>query len=108
MNRTQTYIFTTMSFLVAVFLIGHIFLTRQVNFEQNRLAAAQQALNNGQTFQADIKALAMRTYQDAQKTNDPGLKELLTRNQISFTPAPASSAAPVGPASPTPTPAPVQ
>ncbi len=107
MNRTQLLIFTVMCNLVAVFLLGHIFLTRQVNFEQNRIAGAQQLLNNSQTFQVDIKALAMRTYQDARKTNDPGLKDILARNQISFTPATANPAAPAAP-SPTPAATPAQ
>jgi hypothetical protein len=88
MNRIQFFVLTGMSSLVVLLLIGHIFLTRQNNFEQNRLAAAQQAINQGQAFQANLKQLAVRIYQDSQKTQDQGLKDLLTRQQITYNPAP--------------------
>jgi len=65
-------------------LVGHIFLTRQNNFEQNRLAAAQQVINQGQAFQGNLKQLAVRIYQDSQKSQDQGLKDLLQRQQISY------------------------
>ena len=66
-------------------LIGDIFLVRQTNFEQNRLAAAQQAINQGQTFQGNLKQLAVRIFQDSQKGGgDQGLKELLARQQITY------------------------
>ena len=43
MNRIQFFVLIGLSSLVVLLLIGHIFLVRQTNFEQNRLAAAQQA-----------------------------------------------------------------
>jgi hypothetical protein len=101
MNRIQFFVLTGLSSLVLLLLIGHIFLVRQNNFEQNRLAAAQQAINQGQTFQNNLKQLAVRIYSDSQKTNDQGLKDLLTRQQISYNPNP-DSATVGGPASTTP------
>jgi hypothetical protein len=101
MNRIQFFVLTGLSSLVALFLIGHIFLVRQTNFEQNRLAAAQQVINQAQGFQGNLRQLAIRIYQDSQKTQDQGLKELMARQQIAFTPGPDTSNATEPPA-PTP------
>jgi hypothetical protein len=84
MNRIQFFVLIGMSSLVVLLLVGHIFLVRQTNFEQNRLAAAQQAINQGQTFQGNLKQLAVRIFQDSQKTGDDGLKQLLVRQQITY------------------------
>ena len=102
MNRIQFFILTGLSSLVVLLLIGHILLVRQTNFEQNRLAAAQQVINQAQAFQGNLKQLAVRIYQDSQKTQDPGLKELLDRQQIKYTPATEGTNATESPASPTP------
>ena len=106
MNRIQFFVLTGLSTLVVLLLIGQILLARQTGFEQNRLSQAQQIINQGQSFQGNLKQLAMRIVQDSQKTQDPGLKELLTRQQISFTPAPEGTPSTEPPASPTPSPAP--
>jgi hypothetical protein len=87
MNRIQFFVLTGLSSLIVLLLIGHVFLTRQSNFEQNRLAAAQQVINQGQAFQGNLKQLALRIVQDSQKTGDQGLKDLLVRQQITFNPA---------------------
>jgi len=103
MNRIQYFVLTGLSSLVVLLLIGHIFLVRQTNFEQNRLAAAQQVINQAQAFQGNLKQLAVRIFQDSQKTQDPALKELLDRNQIKYNPGPETA----NPAeSPAPVPAP--
>ena len=88
MNRIQFFVLTGLSSLILVLLVGHVFLVRQTNFEQIRLAQAQQVINQGQTFQGNLKQLAVRISQDSQKTGDQGLKDLLTRQQISYNPAP--------------------
>jgi hypothetical protein len=108
MNRIQFFVLTGLSSLVVLLFIGHILLVRQTNFEQNRLAAAQQVINQGQAFKGNLQQLAVRIYQDSQKTQDPGLKELLDRNQIKYTPAPDSAAAPdaSAPAAAAPAPSP--
>jgi len=106
MNRIQFFVLTGLSSLVVLLLIGHILLVRQTNFEQNRLAAAQQVINQGQAFQGNLKQLAVRIYQDSQKTQDPGLKELLDRQQIKYNPPPESTPATDSPAPATPTPSP--
>jgi hypothetical protein len=88
MNRIQFFVLTGLSSLILCLLIGHIFLVRQANFEQNRLAQAQQVINQGQAFQGNLKQLAVRIYQDSQKSGDQGLKDLLTRQQITYNPQP--------------------
>jgi len=105
MNRIQFFVLTGLSSLIVLFLIGHIFLVRYSNYEQNRLAAAQQVINQGQVFQGNLKQLAVRIFQDSQKTGDQGLKDLLTRQQISYNPGPESTNADGSPSIPTtPTP----
>ena len=90
MNRIQFFVLIGLSSLVVLLLIGDIFLVRQTNFEQNRLAAAQQAINQGQTFQGNLKQLAVRIFQDSQKNGgDQGLKDLLARQQITYNAQPA-------------------
>ena len=83
-------------------LIAHIFLARQVGIDQGMLSQAQQMLNQGQTAQSNLKQLAVRIYADSQKTQDSGLKELLDRQQIKYTPAPDPSNASSTPSSTTP------
>ena len=93
MNRIQFFLLIGLSTLVVLLLVGHILLVRQTNFEQNRLAAAQQVINQAQAFQGNLKQLAVRIYQDSQKTQDPGLKDLLDRQQIKYTPPPPPESA---------------
>ena len=88
MNRIQFFILIGLSSLVLLLLVGHIFLVRQTNYEQNRLAAAQQVINQGQAFGGNFKQLAMRIGQDSQSKADPALKELLTRQNITYNPSP--------------------
>jgi len=109
MNRIQFFVLTGLSSLIGLLLIGHIFLVRQTNLEQNRLAYAQQIVSQGQGYQSNLKQLALRIYQDSQKTQDQGLKDLLTRQQINCTPnAPAEpgNEAAASAAVPAPAPAP--
>ncbi len=86
MNRIQFLIVTSASGLLAVLLLAQILLVRQSNFEQNRLIAAQQFVTQAQGFQGNLKQLAVRIYQVSQQTQDQGLKDLLARQQINFTP----------------------
>ncbi len=109
MNRIQFWILTGLSGVVLLLLVGHIFLVRQTNFEQNRLVAVQQAVNQGQAFQSNFKQLAVRIYQLSQQSQDPGLKELLVRQQIAISPGDSTSTSTnttETPGAPAPTPAP--
>ena len=72
-------------------LIGHILLVRESNYKQNQLAAAQKIVNQGQLFQGYLKQLVGRIYNDSQKSQDPGLKDLLSRQQITVTPPSAAA-----------------
>ena len=89
MNRIQFFVLIGLSSLVVVLLIGHIFLVRQTNFEQNRLAAAQQVISQGQAFGGNFKQLALQIGQDSQSKSDQALKDLLTRQNITYNPNPA-------------------
>jgi len=103
MNRIQFFILTGLSSLIALLLIGHIFLQRQATYEQALYSQAQQAVSVGQASQAMMKQLALRIFQDSQKTQDQALKDLLTRQQITYTPGSQSTNAtdlPVAPTSP--------
>jgi hypothetical protein len=92
MNRIQFFVLTGLSSLVVLLLIGHIVLVRQVGIDQTILNQAQQRVNQGQTFQSNLKQLAVRIFQDSQKAGgDQGLKDLLTRQQISYNPSPAGT-----------------
>jgi hypothetical protein len=92
MNRIQFFVLIGLSGLVTILLIAQIFLERQTNYEQNRLGLASQAVNQGQAYQSNLKQLAIRILQVSQQSGDPGLKELLARNQITYTPSTDSGA----------------
>ena len=92
MNRTQFFVLTGLSSLVTLLLIGHIILVHVVSSQQSILNQDQQAVTQAQAFQGNLKQLAVRIYQDSQKTQDAGLKDLMARQQITFTPAPSTNA----------------
>jgi len=100
MNRIQFWISIGLSGLVALLLLLQVVLSRSAAKESQDVAQAQQFLNNAQAFSGNLQKLAMRIVQVSQANGgDQGLKDLLTRNQITFTPsADGSNAAPVNPA----------
>jgi hypothetical protein len=98
MNRIQFWILTGLSSVFVLLLFLQIFLGRAALFEQGQMQMAQQALQQGQAFQGNLKQLAMRIVQVSQQTGDPGLKDLLTRQQISFQPQDANGATAPAPA----------
>jgi hypothetical protein len=93
MNRIQFFTLIVLSSLVTVLLLGQIFLERQTNYEQNRLGLASQAVSQGQAFQNNLKQLAIRILQVSNQTGDPGLKELLARNKITYSQGPDAASA---------------
>ena len=98
MNRIQFWILNGLAgFLVLLFVV-QIVLVRSAIYEQNQVALAQQALQQGQAFQGNLKQLAMRIVQVSQQTNDQGLKDILARQQITFTPQGADGATAPAPA----------
>ena len=84
MNRIQFFVLTGLSSLVLLLLVGNLFLARETGIAQGQLAAAQQNINQGQAFATNWKQLATRIAQDSQKTQDQGLKDILTRQQITI------------------------
>jgi uncharacterized protein YpmS len=116
MNRIHFWILTSLSILIVILLFAQILLVRSDNYWKIQLAGAQQAVSQGQTAKSMLKQLAIRIYQDSQKTDDQGLKDLMVRQQITFKPstdagssstdtsaAPASSPTPSNLATPEPT-----
>jgi hypothetical protein len=93
MNRTQFFVLTGLCSLVFLLLAGHIWLEWQVARDQAVLTEAQRQITQAQTFQAPLKQLAVRIFNDSQKSQDQALKDLLTRNDIKYTPPPAGAAA---------------
>jgi len=100
MNRIQFFVLTGLSSLVVLLLIGNVYLVRQVNLQQGLFNQAQQVINQGQASQAMVKQLAVRIFQDSQKSQDQGLKDLLKRQQIKYTPPGTDSTSATEPAAP--------
>src|SRR5271170_1325046 len=107
MNRIQFFVLTGLSSLVVLLLAGNILLSRQVAIDQSKFAQAQQAVQQGQVFQGDLKQLAVRIFQDSQKTQDSALKDLLQRNQITYTPNSGENSGSSSNSGPSPIPAPL-
>ncbi|MCE0482788.1 MAG: hypothetical protein LV479_00955 [Methylacidiphilales bacterium] len=99
MTRLQFWILTGLSGLVVLLLIAQIILVRAANYQQIRATEAQQVITAGQASQSMVRQLAVRIYEEAQKTQDPGLKDLVARQQIKYTPPANSSTDPTAPAS---------
>jgi hypothetical protein len=91
MNRIQFFVLTGLSSIAALLFIGHIALTLKVGEAQSQLAAAQQLVGQGNVARTGLQAVAVRIIQDSQRTGDSKLKDLMARNQISFTPSATNS-----------------
>jgi hypothetical protein len=100
MNRLQFFILTGLSIVLVLLLLAHIALALSVGRGQANWAAAQQLATRGNVAQNGLKQLAMRIIQDSQRTADPGLKDLLARNQITYNPPTNSTETPAAPPSP--------
>ncbi len=97
MTRTQHWILLAGSCLVVLFLFLQVLFAREAQYGQARLLAAQQAITNGRECAVRLNQLATRIYQLSIQTQDQGLKDLMTRQHFV---APATTAAPVQPATP--------
>lgn len=86
MNRFQFFTVTGLSTVFALLVIGHIALSLQVQHGQANWSAAQQVVQQGNIFQTDLRQLAARILSDSQHSADPGLKDLVAREQITYTP----------------------
>jgi len=102
MNRIQFFVLTGLSSLVVLLVIGQIFLLRQANYQQSLFNQAQQTVTIGQSAQAMVKQLAIRIFNDSQNLKDPGLQELLKRQQIKWSPGADGTNATETPAPPAP------
>jgi hypothetical protein len=103
MNRIQFYVVTGFAALLFILVVSDIVLAHKVSSQQIQAQQDQQILSQGQQVQQNLRALLTRMGNDLQKTGDQGMKDLLTRQQISIkgsgsgTNATDSSAAPSAP-----------
>ncbi len=93
MTRTQFLVLTSLSALVAALFLLQIAIMRLAQGDQSRLLQARAVISQGQACDQRMRQLATRVYQVAQQTQDPGLKDLLTRQQIVISANPAADAA---------------
>lgn len=98
MNRNQYWVLLAGSCLVVLFLVLQIISAHSAQYAQARVMAAQQVITEGRSCDARMRQLAARVYQVSQQTQDQGLKDLLVRQQISFTPPTGTAGAPAQPA----------
>ncbi len=96
MNRIQFVILLSGSTLVIVFLALQTLFAHQVQTQQVLVAQAQETVAQGRSCDTRLRQLVGRIYQVSQQTQDPGLKDLLTRQgfTVSQNPAPSSTSAP--------------
>jgi hypothetical protein len=99
MNRIQFFVLTGLSTVLALLLIGQIALSYSVGHSQNDWTRIQATVQQGNIFQNDLKQLAVRIYSDSTRTTDQGLKDLLARQQITYTPTTNATETPAAPAS---------
>jgi len=97
MNRIQFFVLTGLASVLALLLIGQIALSYSVGHAQGQWTQDQQAVQQGSIFQNDLKQLAVRVYSDSTRSNDPGLKDLLARQQITYTPSTNATETPAAP-----------
>ncbi len=93
MTRTQFLALTGLSALVAILFLSQIVLMHLAQSDQNRLIQARAIVSQGQASEQRMTQLAGRVYQLAQQTQDPGLKDILTRQKIVISANPQADAA---------------
>jgi hypothetical protein len=87
MNRIQFWVLIYLSSLIAILLILQIIFVRMTTYDQVRLVQRQQIVTEGEAYDLHVRQVAARIYQVSQQTQDQGLKDLLTRQQISIAPS---------------------
>jgi hypothetical protein len=97
MNRIQFFVLTGLSSVLALLLVGQIALSFSVGRAQSEWTQDQAAVQQGNIFQNDLKQLAVRIYSDSTRSTDQGLKDLLAREQITYTPSTNATETPAAP-----------
>jgi hypothetical protein len=82
MKRYQYWILLAGSCLVFVLLLLQVIFEREGQYARVQVLQAQQVINEGRTCDTRIRQLANRIYQLSLQNQDQGLKDLLTRQQI--------------------------
>jgi hypothetical protein len=105
MNRIQFWVLVTLSSLVFLCLgLQAIFASFALR-AQVRVAYAQQAIQQGRVCDQRWRQLIERIAEVSQKSQDQGLKDILSRQGVTVRQAPAPSTPSAPPLSPTPAPA---
>jgi len=92
MTRNQYWTLFGGACFVALLLLFQLVTSRNAQFAQARIMAAQQVISEGRNCDLRTRQLATRIYQLAQQTQDQGLKDLLARQQIVSNVPPAAPA----------------
>jgi hypothetical protein len=79
-------ILTGLILLIAGLSVLEAVLSLQVWEMQGQAAAEKKLVDQANIFKGDLKQVAVRIYKDSVHTHDEGLKELLTREQITYPP----------------------
>jgi hypothetical protein len=82
MKRYQFWTLVACSSLVVLLLLLQVIFERAGQVARIQVLQAQQIIANGRTCDTRIRQLANRIYQVSLQNNDQGLKDLLTRQQI--------------------------
>ena len=82
MKRYQYWTLLVGSSLVVVLLLLQVVFERAAQYARVQVLQAQQVISEGRTCDTRIRQLANRIYQLSLQNQDQGLKDLLTRQQI--------------------------
>ena len=105
MNRIQFWVLVTLSSLVIIFLALQAVFAVFSQHMQIQVAYAQQAIQQGRAYDQRWRQLIERIVEVSQKSQDQGLKDILTRQGVTVRQAPSPSS-PEPAAAPAPAPAP--
>jgi hypothetical protein len=82
MKRSQYWILITCSSLVVILLLLQVIFERAAQGARMLVLNAQQTITEGRNCDTRIRQLANRIYQVSLQNQDQGLRDLLTRQQI--------------------------
>jgi len=98
MNRLEFTIVTCLSGVIALCIFLQIIFVRFSAADELRLRQTDDTLQQAQQFYTHSRQIAQRIAQVAQQQNDPALKDLLTRQNITI--KSDTNAAPAAPEAP--------
>jgi hypothetical protein len=96
MTRLQFWILTVTSSVAGLLLLGQIAVSQMARSTNRELQGMEILIQQGEESNKLWQQIAVRTYQASQQ--DPTLKEVLSRQQITVSPKAAKPAPPTTPA----------